>query len=115
MQSQQKRLPTEAESLNSNLCEGVLSVLENRFDSGRRIRQREQLITDAIFVAETFERFINRVVINFACARFVTTGAVRNVNVSDLVDVFFDVVAQRAFVVLHVIGVEQNHQPRRAD
>ena len=90
-------------------------VFENCFDCRGGIGQREELVTDAILVAETLERFVDGVVVNLAGAGLVAAGAIGNVDVSDLVEIFFNVVTERAFVVLHVVSVEENHQPRRAD
>ena len=90
-------------------------VFENCFDGGRGVGQREKFVTDAILVAEAFESFVDGVVVNLACARLVASGAIGDVNVSDLVKIFFNVVTERAFIVLHVVRVEENHQLRGAD
>ena len=95
-------------------CKGVL-IFENRFNSSLSIGQREKFIADAIFIAKPFKRFVDSVIINFAGARLVASGTIRNVNMSDLIEVFFNVVAECALVVLHVVSVEQNHQVRRID
>ena len=90
-------------------------MLHNRLHGGLGVSGREQLVTDAAGVAAGFEVADHLGIVDFAGTRLVAARCVGNVDMSELVAVLGNGIANAAFINLHVVYIVKQLQARGAN